>query len=78
MERLVIGGASPRGMAVLVRAARIRAWLEGRDILLPEDIREVFTETVAHRVFLSPMYEVHREQLIGELVDAVFSHVAVP
>lgn len=78
MDRLVIGGASPRGMAVLVRAARIHAWLEGRDILIPEDIREVFTETVAHRVFLSPMYEVHREQFMGELVEAVFSHVAVP
>lgn len=77
-DRLVIGGASPRGMAVLVRAARVRAWLEGRDMVVPEDIRAVFRETVAHRVFFSPVYEIHRDEIISDLCSAVFNSVAVP
>ena len=76
--RLVKGGASPRGMAVLVRAARILAWLEGRDMVLPEDVREVFYETVGHRIFLNPIYEARRDTIVPELCRQAFSTVAVP
>lgn len=73
---LVQGGASPRGLAYLVRAARVRAWLEGRDMLVPEDIRDVFAEVMAHRVFLDPVYELRRQEIIAALFEAAF--VAVP
>lgn len=76
--RLVKGGASPRGMAVLVRAARILAWLEGRDMVLPEDVRDVFYETIGHRIFLNPIYEPRRDTIVPELCRQVFSTVAVP
>lgn len=78
MARLVRAGASPRGMAYLVRAARVQAWLEGRDHLLPEDLRAVFHETVAHRVFLDPVYEPRRDALVRALCAAVFDTVPVP
>ncbi len=78
MERLVQGGASPRGLAFLVRAARVRAWLEGRSMLVPEDVRDVFVETMAHRIFLDPVYELRREQIVAELCAAVLANVAVP
>ncbi|GJD46894.1 hypothetical protein AFCDBAGC_4779 [Methylobacterium cerastii] len=78
MDALVQGGASPRGVAFLVRAARVRAWLEGRDWLVPEDIRDVFQPVMAHRVFLEPVYEMRREIIVPALCRAVFETVAAP
>lgn len=78
METLVQGGASPRGVAFLVRAARVRAWLEGRDWLVPEDVRAVFPEVMAHRVFLDPVHEMRRTEIVPELCRAVFETVPAP
>lgn len=78
MSELIIGGASPRGMAMLVRAAKVRAWLEGRDVLLPDDIRAVFYETVAHRVFLHPFYSMRQDTLLPALCQAIFQHTPTP
>ncbi|WP_137718715.1 AAA family ATPase [Methylobacillus flagellatus] len=78
MASLVAGGASPRGMAMLMRAARCRAWLEGRDYLTPDDIRVIFHSTVAHRVFLSPVYELRRESIVPRLLDAVLQATPAP
>ncbi len=78
MGRLVQGGASPRGMAYLVRAARVHAWLDGRDIVVPEDLRAVFPEVMAHRVFLDPIYELRRDALVRALFRSVFATVPAP
>ena len=78
MRRLVQGGASPRGLSYLVRGARVRAWLEGRDMLVPEDVRDVFVETMAHRIFLDPVYELRRDDIMRELCAAILSKVAAP
>ncbi|MCX7899140.1 MAG: MoxR family ATPase, partial [Methylocystis sp.] len=42
VSTLVKGGASPRGLATLACAARVHAWLEGRDYMTPDDVKEVF------------------------------------
>jgi MoxR-like ATPase len=76
--RLVHAGASPRGMGMLLRAARVNAWLMGRDGLLPEDIHEVFHEIVAHRLVFSSMYEMRRTALARELMSNIIRTVAVP
>lgn len=78
MGRLVAGGASPRGMAMLMRAARCRAWLEGRDYLTPDDIRAVFHDTVSHRVFFTPAYELRRDEIAPRLLDAVLDKISAP
>jgi MoxR-like ATPase len=78
MDRLVQGGASPRGLAFAVRAARVRAWLEERAMLVPEDIRDVFIETMAHRIFLDPIYELRREEIVRDLCVAVLASVPTP
>lgn len=78
MARLVQGGGSPRGVAFLIRAARVRAWLEGRDMLVPEDVRDVFVETMAHRIFLDPVYELRREQIVRDLCASVLANVPAP
>lgn len=78
MQGLVRGGASPRGLAFLVRAARVRAWLDGRDMLVPEDIRDIFLETMAHRIFLDPIYAMRGEEIVKDLCRAAFDTVPAP
>ena len=78
VSRLVAGGASPRGMAMLMRAARCRAWLEARDYLTPDDIRAVFRDTVSHRVFFTPAYEIRRDVLAPNLLKSVLDNVSAP
>jgi MoxR-like ATPase len=47
-------------------------------MLLPEDIHEVFAETVAHRVFFTPVYELRRSQLAAQLMKQILNQVPVP
>jgi MoxR-like ATPase len=78
MAQLILAGASPRGVSMMMRAARANAWLHGRTHLIPEDIRAVFVETTAHRVFFTPVYELRRHLLVGELMDGILRRVAAP
>lgn len=78
MQRLVLGGASPRGMSYLLRAARVAAWLDDRDMVVPEDLRAVFFETMAHRIFFDPIYELRREPIVRELCRQLFERVPAP
>ncbi|MEG6509032.1 MoxR family ATPase [Methyloligella sp. 2.7D] len=78
MDRLVVGGASPRGMSYLLRAARVHAWLHGRDMVVPEDLREVFPETMGHRIFFDPIYELRRTEIVRRFIKAVFETVPAP
>ena len=53
MSQLMLAGASPRGMSMLLRAARVTAWLDGHaPTSTPEDVQSVFVETMAHRAVL--------------------------
>lgn len=78
ITHLIAGGASPRGMAMMMRAARCRAWLEGRDYLIPDDIRAIFNETVSHRLFFTPAYELRRDDIAPRLMRAVLDKVSAP
>lgn len=78
MSRVILAGASPRGMSMMMRAARVNAWLHGRSHLIPEDIQSVFSETMAHRIFLTPVYELRRDMIVPELIDGLLRRVAAP
>lgn len=78
VDSLVKGGASPRGLAALVRAARVRAWLEGRDYLVPEDVRDVFIEVMAHRIFVDPIHALRGGDIVKRLCHAAFDATPVP
>lgn len=77
-RRLVMAGASPRGLSYLMRAARVTAWLNGRSAVVPEDVREVFYETMAHRIFFDPVYELRRDAIARELIGGLFKTVPAP
>jgi MoxR-like ATPase len=78
MERLILVGASPRGMSALLRAARVVAWLAGRSHLIPEDIHAVLLPALGHRVFFTPIYELRRQELAEALIAQIMARVAVP
>jgi MoxR-like ATPase len=78
MERLILVGASPRGMSALLRAARVVAWLGGRTHLIPEDIHAVLLPALGHRVFFTPIYELRRQELAEALIAQIMASVAVP
>jgi MoxR-like ATPase len=78
MKQLILAGASPRGMSMILRAARVAAWLDGRNHLVPEDVQTVFFEAVAHRVFFNPVYELRRSLVARELIAGILNKVAAP
>ncbi len=47
-------GASPRGSLALVLVARALAVIDGRDVVLPEDVKTCATSVLAHRLTLAP------------------------
>lgn len=78
IDRLIQSGISPRGMSMLIRAAKVIAWLDNRDSLVPEDIHAIFSETMSHRVFFTPVYELRRSQIAGALIRQIIERVAAP
>ncbi|PPC93470.1 MAG: AAA family ATPase [Methylotenera sp.] len=78
MNRLVLSGASPRGMSMMLRAARVNAWLNERTAVLPEDIHAVFHSTIAHRLVFSPVYEMRRTEIAREMLSGITNAVAAP
>jgi len=77
-NQLIQAGVSPRGMSMMLRAARVAAWLHGRGMVVPEDIHSVFFETIAHRVFFKPVYELRRSEVAGELMKQILHRVVTP
>ena len=78
MDQLMLAGASPRGMSLLLRAVRVAAWLDGRSHATPEDLRSLFFEAVAHRLCLQPVYEMRRQEITPALVAGILRQVAAP
>ena len=65
-------GASPRSAVLLANAGRARAALDGRDYAVPDDIKQLATAVLRHRVTLSPAAEIEGreiEHLIGAMVE---------
>jgi len=70
-------GASPRATIALDRCARARAWLHGRDFVLPEDIQTMAPEILRHRLVLA--YEAEAEGISTDrVVQELLRRVAVP
>ncbi|MDP3947306.1 MAG: MoxR family ATPase [bacterium] len=76
--KVIEAGASTRGGGLLVRAARTAAWLSGHDTVLPEDLHDIFFETVAHRVFFKQLYEGRRSALARELMTGILENIPAP
>ena len=70
-------GASPRASIYLILAAHAEAFTEGRDFVLPEDVRSVAHDVLRHRIGLS--YEAEAERISSDqIVDEILAKVIVP
>ena len=69
-------GASPRGAIGLDKCARAHAWLNGRDTVLPDDVRAVIHSVLRHRIALS--YEANADNVSSnDVIDKVLELVAI-
>jgi MoxR-like ATPase len=76
LERWLQVGASPRGALALDKSSRVMAWLEGRDHVLPDDVRAVAHDCLRHRLMLS--YEASADGVsANDVIDAMLAQVAV-
>lgn len=67
-------GASPRGSLTLYRSGQARAAMQGRDYVLPDDIKALAGAALGHRVILGPaarLRDLSAEQIIEEILDTV-------
>lgn len=77
LARWIAWGASPRATIALDRCARARAWLAGRDYVLPDDIHGIAHEVLRHRVLRS--YEAEAEGVrIDRVIERLLERVALP
>jgi len=76
--RLIISGASPRGISMMMKCARVNAWFNNRSSVLPEDIHAIFHETIAHRLVFNPVYELRRTEIARELTHEMLNKVSAP
>jgi MoxR-like ATPase len=67
-------GASPRGSLALLKLARGRAALSGRDFVLPDDVKAVAVAALAHRLVLRPelwVQKISAEDVVREVLEVV-------
>ena len=67
-------GVSPRGTLALMDMAKARAFVQGREFVLPEDIKEVAGAVLAHRLLLNGkarMSHATEEDVIEEIVSKI-------
>ena len=76
-HRNVAVGSSPRGALALLKLSRARAALQGRDYVLPDDIKHFAQAALAHRLILEPdLWTVKRAA--GDLIQEIVNVLPVP
>jgi MoxR-like ATPase len=70
-------GASSRASLALMRAARVMAASQGRDDVLPDDVKQLAFPVLAHRLLMTPEAQL-RDETIADVVDRIVHRVKVP
>jgi MoxR-like ATPase len=70
-------GASPRAGAMLAVAARARAALDGRDYVIPDDVKALAAPALRHRLVLSPSAEIEGRR-VDQVLAGLVERVAAP
>jgi len=77
VDRRVAVGASPRGSLAFLKIARANAALDGRDFIIPDDIKRYATPVLGHRVILQPEYWMAKA-VTDEVIRDSVSRTPVP
>ena len=67
-------GASPRAGAMLAGAARARAAIEGRDFVIPDDVKALAPALLRHRLILAPAAEINGravEDVVRDIIETI-------
>ena len=75
-DQRILQGASPRAALSLTALAKATAWIQGRDFVLPSDIRFVFAEAIQHRLIWAQDNQSFRKQ--RAVVEELFASVRAP
>ncbi len=70
-------GVSPRGSISLIRVAQANAYCQGRDFVLPDDIKRVAPYVLSHRLFLKQTFA-NNNKLASDLIKEILKEVEVP
>ena len=77
LEGMIRYGASPRATIALTLAARAAAFIAGRGYVTPQDVKNVGTDVLRHRIIVS--YEAEAEEMTSErIIEKIFAGLAVP
>ena len=76
-DRRVAVGASPRASLALLKLARAQAAIDGRDFVIPDDIKDFIKPVLIHRLIMQPEYWM-KQQVVEDVIDTVTRSVAVP
>ena len=68
---LIVQGASPRATLAVAAVSRAAAFVRGRDYVIPEDVADIFRDTVAHRLILTPGCDGTQQDPLGEVLHMV-------
>ena len=70
-------GASSRASQALMRAAKVMAASQGRDDVLPDDVKQLVTPVLAHRLVLTPDAQL-RDETVDAVIDRIIHRVRLP
>ena len=70
-------GASPRAGAMLAGAARARAAIDGRDFVIPDDVKQLAPALLRHRLILSPAAEIDG-RVVEDVVTGIIEQIEAP
>ena len=76
-HELITLGLSPRGTLALCRMSKAAAFVEGRDYVVPEDIKKVFGDVAGHRMVLESRAR-YEDKTSREILDEILDTVPVP
>ncbi len=76
-DRRAAVGSSPRGSLAFLKVARAHAALEGRDFILPDDVKHYATAVLSHRIILQPEYWMS-SSVTGEVIAEALRRTPVP
>lgn len=75
-ERFMLG-ASPRAMLALVRASQAHAYIEGRDYVKPDDVKEIADAVLLHRLVLTSEAKIRKDDA-SKILRSILTKTKIP
>jgi MoxR-like ATPase len=76
-DKRIVVGASPRGSLALLKLARARAALNGRNYVIPDDVKDFFLPSLVHRIIPDPEYWM-KPKALENILQEILQSTPVP